>query len=130
MRRLEAPATPAGEAVPFVKAAFLGDGRGGGTLQLRYSGSLLAHEVVWVRLGERRDGEDWLDPRDVRMERSDGQAIARVHFAPGEPVEGACCAFFAFARGQEEPVWDNAGRPFGCYVVDAQTGVVRACLPE
>ncbi|MGC4117561.1 MAG: hypothetical protein QM765_23990 [Myxococcales bacterium] len=109
-----------------VRAAFKSDGHGGGTLQLRYTGELAGFDTVWVRLGERRHGADWLDVRDVRMERSDGQAIAKIQLQPGEPVEGASFAFFATQKDQADPTWDNAGHPFGCYVLDAQSGAVRS----
>ena len=109
-----------------VRAAFKSDGHGGGTLQLRYTGKLAGYDTVWVRLGERRHGADWIDVRDVRMERGDGQAVARIQLQPGEPVEGASFAFFATSEGQAEPTWDNAGHAFGCYVLDARAGTVQA----
>ena len=107
-----------------VRAAFKPDGKGGGTLQLRYSGQLAGYDVVWVRLGERRHGADWLQTRDVKMDKAEGQAVARFPIGPGEPLEGASFAFFAAGNGQGEPVWDNAGRPFGCYTLDARSGAV------
>jgi hypothetical protein len=109
-----------------VRAAFKSDGHGGGTLQLRYSGTLAGYDAVWVRLGERRHGDDWLEVRDVRMEQSDGQAVARIQFKPGEPLEGASFAYFAVEGEQADPTWDNAGHPFGCYMLDARSGVVQA----
>ena len=112
--------------VDHVRAAFKSDGRGGGTLQLRYTGKLAGYDTVWVRLGERRHGKEWLETRDVRMERSDGQAAARIQFAPGEQVEGASFAFFAVRSGDQKPAWDNAGHELGCYVLDAQSGTVQA----
>lgn len=120
---------PAASAVTaqnaVVRAAFKSDGRGGGTLQLRYTGTLAGYDTVWVRLGERRHGADWLDVRDVRMERGDGQAVAKIQLGPGEPVEGASFAFFATQEGREEPAWDNAGHPMGCYVLDTRSGALQ-----
>jgi hypothetical protein len=109
-----------------VKTAFKPDGKGGGTLQLRYSGELARYPTVWVRLGERRHGADWLETRDVKLETAQGQATARVSFAPGEPLEGATFAFFATKGAAADAVWDNAGRPYGCYRLDAQSGAVEA----
>ena len=106
-----------------VKASFKPDGAGGGTLQLRYSGELAAHDTVWLRVGETRHGTDWLETRDVKMDREEGRATARVSFAPGEPLEGATFAFFALRDG-DEAAWDSAGRPFGCYVLDASSGAI------
>ncbi|HEY3448090.1 MAG TPA: hypothetical protein VGK67_17165 [Myxococcales bacterium] len=119
-------AVAADAATAVVRAAFKSDGHGGGTLQLRYAGTLAGYDAVWVRLGERRHGADWLDVRDVRMEPSDGQAVAKIQIKPGDPLEGASFAFFATDGGQAEPAWDNAGRPFGCYVLDARSGDVQA----
>ena len=112
--------------IDHVRATFKSDGRGGATLQLRYLGQLSGYDAVWLRLGERRHGEEWLDVRDVRMDSLDGQVVAKVRLSPGEPVEGVNFAFFAFKRGTPEPAWDSAGHPFGCYVLDAKAATIEA----
>jgi len=62
--------------------------------------------------------------RDVELTHLEGEeAVADIPLAPGDPLEGAELAFFA--EGEEHPVWDNAGHPFGYYEVDAQTGAIE-----
>ncbi|MBI5542487.1 MAG: hypothetical protein HY901_01250 [Deltaproteobacteria bacterium] len=109
-----------------VEASFKPDGKGGGTLHLRYSGPLIEHPTVWVRVGDQRRGTHWLETRDVKMDLSHGQASARIPFGPGDPLEGASFAFFALRDGQVDPSWDNAGRPFGCYWFDPVTGIIES----
>lgn len=109
---------------PPVTASFTTDKDGGATLKLEYAGGLAQYDPVWVRLGERRAGRDWLNTRDVKLEKVGSTASTRIPLAPGDPIEAATLAFHA-KKGSEE-LWDNAGREFGCYVVDAKTGTVSA----
>jgi hypothetical protein len=109
-----------------IRVSFKPDGKGGGTLQLRYAGPLASYGSVFMRLGERRHGADWVETRDVKMEKTGGEIAAKVSFAPGEPLEGATFAFFALKGQDGEKVWDNAGKPFGCYTLDPRTGEVAA----
>lgn len=111
-------------SVRHVQASFTPDDDGGGSLQLRYDGPLAVHDALWIRLGERRGGAEWLDPRDVRMEKDGPAASVRIRVGPGAPLEGASFAFFALKPGQVDPVWDSAGRPFGCYLLDVRTGAL------
>lgn len=109
-----------------VGARFRADGRGGGALDLGYRGPLVSSSPVWVRVGETRGGLAWLDPRDLLMESRDGQAIARIVFAPGEKLEGISFAFHVSRPGGGEHVWDSAGHPYGCYTLDLETGEIAA----
>jgi hypothetical protein len=117
------PAQPAAPGPANVEASFKPDGAGGGTLTLRYRGPLVEHDVVWLRVGERRHGTDWLETRDVKMDREKAAATVRVVFAPGEALQGATFAFFSL-QGGAEASWDSAGKPFGCYVLDAASGAL------
>lgn len=109
---------------PPVMASLTAEKNGGATLKLEYAGGLAQYETVWVRLGERRAGRDWLNTRDVKLEKVGAMASTKIPLAPGEPIEAATFAFHA-QKGNEE-LWDNAGRAFGCYVVDAKTGTISA----
>lgn len=109
---------------PPVTASLTTEKNGGATLKLEYAGGLAQYETVWVRLGERRAGRDWLNTRDVKLEKVGAMASTKIPLAPGEPIEAATFAFHA-KKGTEE-LWDNAGRDFGCYVVDAKTGAISA----
>lgn len=109
---------------PPVAASLTAEKNGGVTLKLEYAGGLAQLDQVWVRMGERRAGRDWLNTRDVKLEKSGSLASIKVSLAPGEPIEGANFAFHA-KKGEEE-LWDNAGRAFGCYVLDARTGTITA----
>jgi hypothetical protein len=107
-------------------AAISVDENGGGSLELHYTGLLAGFDPVWVRLGEHRHGAEWMNVRDVEMAHVEGEeAIVSVTFPPGDPLEGAELVFFAADETGEHPVWDNAGRPFGYYEVDARTGSVE-----
>ena len=109
---------------PPVTASFTPEKNGGATLKLEYAGGLAQYEAVWVRMGERRAGHDWLNTRDVKLEKVGSMASTKIMLAPGDPIEGATFAFHA-KKGSEE-LWDNAGRAFGCYVYDAKTGTISA----
>lgn len=117
-------AKPAEAHHPPVTASFTTDRNGGATLKLEYAGGLAQYDPVWVRLGERRAGRDWINTRDVKLEKVGSLASTKIPLAPGDPIEAATFAFHA-KKGSEE-LWDNAGRAFGCYVVDAKTGTVSA----
>jgi hypothetical protein len=81
-------------------------------------------QKLFVRFGERREGHEWVEPRDVAMIAADGEATAII--TCGGPIEGACFAFFAQKNGAEsERVWDNAGKDFGYYSFDAKTARSR-----
>lgn len=123
-RILESRPIPANvlRGADHVQASFTPDDDGGGILHLRYDGPLAVHDALWIRFGERRGGADWVDTRDVRMEKDGPAASVRIRVGPGAPLEGACFAFFAIKPGHADPVWDSAGRPFGCYVLDARSG--------
>lgn len=110
-----------------IDAAFDKAPQGAGLLRLRYRGPLARHKRLWLRVGERRQGRDWLAVHDVPMTSAGGEAIVTVAFEPGEPVEGACFAFFTHKDGATDvEAWDNAGRPFGYYQLDAETGRIEA----
>ena len=109
-----------------VRVTFEGDGNGGGRLSLSYAGPLISYEPIWVRLGERRLGKDWVRTRDLPMQRSDGSARVEVAVSAGEAIEGFTFAFFTSRGSGIQEIWDNAGKPYGCYVFDAKTGRVSA----
>lgn len=101
--------------------------KGAGTIRLRYRGALTNQPKAWVRIGERREGKDWIDPRDIPMNVSNGVATVTIDCAPGAPIEGACLAFFtAKDSAPHEQLWDNAGRSFGYYLYDVATGRIEA----
>jgi len=116
----------ASAGVSNVRAAFNPDSQGGGTIHLQYSGPLISYDPIWVRIGERRQGHDWLKTRDVMMEKGDGVATATIAVAPGDPVEEATFAFFTVVGRGGQEVWDNAGKPYGCYVLHLKTGQISA----
>ena len=116
--------TDAHPAHPPVRASFTSEKDGGAILKLEYAGGLAQYDPIWVRMGERRAGRDWVNTRDVKLEKVGSTASTKIIFSPGEPLEGASFAFHA-KKGDEE-LWDNAGRSMGCYVVDAKTGAVSA----
>jgi hypothetical protein len=115
---------PEAQARPPVKASVTTEKNGGATIKLEYAGGLAQYGEIWVRMGERRAGQDWLNTRDVKLEKVGALATTKVMLTPGEPIEGANFAFHA-KKGEEE-LWDNAGRSFGCYVLDAKTGTISA----
>ena len=100
-------------------------GQGGGTLRLRYFGPIARFPHVWVRFGERREGRDWVEPRDISMTRVGRQASATIPCGAGSTLEGACFAFFAL-NDEGTEAWDSAGRAFGYYRFDVQTGSIEA----
>jgi hypothetical protein len=79
-----------------------------------------------VRLGERREGTDWLQTRDVLMAKDGNRATAQVVLEPGAPIDGATFAFYTVIGRAGQEIWDNAGKPYGCYVLDTKTGQVGA----
>jgi hypothetical protein len=107
---------------PPVSASFVPDKAGGGLIKLEYMGALADCEAIRVRLGERRAGRDWVNTRDVDLEKAGRVASAKIVLVPGESIEGASFAFWGRKGNQE--LWDNAGRSFGCYVFDAKTGSI------
>ncbi len=107
---------------PPVSASFVPDKAGGGMIKLEYMGALADCEGIRVRLGERRAGRDWINTRDVELEKAGTVARAKIVLVPGESIDGASFAFWG-RRGDQE-LWDNAGRSFGCYVFDARTGSI------
>jgi hypothetical protein len=109
-----------------VRARFRRDAKGGGVLDLGYRGPLVSSSPVWVHVGETRGGLAWLDLRDLLMECSDGHAIARIVFGPGTKLDGISFAFHVSQPGGGEHVWDTAGRPYGCYTLDFETGEIGA----
>jgi hypothetical protein len=109
---------------PAVSASVTPEKNGGVIVKLEYAGALAQYEPLWVRMGERRAGRDWVNTRDVKLERAGALATTKVELPPGEPIDGANFAFHT-KRGEEE-LWDNAGHAFGCYVLDARTGAISA----
>ncbi len=109
-----------------VEATLEAKPHGRGELLLRYCGPLARRRKLFVRFGERREGREWVAPRDLEMSSANGEATVVISLGEGAPVEGACFAFYSPKSGAAEPVWDNAGRPFGYYLFDAQTGLVVA----
>jgi hypothetical protein len=109
-----------------VQASFTPDGKGGGVLVVQYTGPLTSYDPIWVRLGERREGTDWLQTRDVLMSRDGNRATARIILEAGAPIDGATFAFYTVIGRAGQEIWDNAGKPYGCYVLDTKTGVVSA----
>lgn len=107
-----------------VVASLTAEKNGGALLKLEYAGGLAQFDPVWVRIGERRAGREWVNTRDVKLDKVGSLASTKVPLAPGEPIEAATFAFHT-TQGAEE-LWDNAGHSFGCYVVDAKTGVVSS----
>jgi hypothetical protein len=105
-----------------IRASFTPSADGGGQLTLSYAGPLTAYDPIWVRLGERRRGKDWVQTRDLRMGKAADGSELHVEVEPGEPLEAFTFAFFTKGNGSSQEVWDNAGKPFGCYVLDAKTG--------
>ena len=128
-RDQQAKAAPSEEQGGPLAAAVVGDESSGWKLHLHYTGLLADFDRVWVRVGERRHGQQWLSPRDVPLERAGSEAsYARIAFAPGEPLEAAELAFYSPGEGgeQEHAVWDNAGHPFGFYEIDARSWSIEA----
>ncbi len=127
LKGVERVRTRATEMSPVnIEATVESKALGGADLLLRYCGPLADRQQLWVRFGERRDGQDWINPRDVAMLAAKGEATATVACGAGSPLEGACFAFFAQGSGGEDWVWDNAGRSLGYYAFDAKTGKVEA----
>jgi hypothetical protein len=123
--RVDVPRGPGQLPAGDVRAAFTPDGKGGGVLKLEYKGPLSSYDPVSVRIGERRGGRDWQQLQDVMLERTGNVFTARIAIAPGEKVEGLNLAFHAVAgRGQD--LWDNAGRAWGSWFLDAGTGAISA----
>lgn len=114
------------ESAPVAAAISCDDG-GHWYLQIHYTGLLAGMDSVWVRVGAHRHGEGWAHPRDVEMQRFGEEALtARVPLGANAPVEGAELAFFSPGEADGNPLWDNAGHPFGFYAVDARSGEVEA----
>ena len=111
-----------GRVPSTVRATLSPDGRGGGTVEVTYAGPLISYEPIWVRMGERRQGKDWVKTHDQQMSKDGDTAFARITLEPGEPIEGATFAFYTLIGRAGAEIWDNAGKPFGCYLLDAQTG--------
>lgn len=109
-----------------VQARFVSDGKGGGALTVEYTGPLTGYDPIWVRLGERRQGTDWLQTRDVLMTREGNKATVQVVLEPGAAIDGATFAFYTVVGRAGQEIWDNAGKPYGCYVLDTGTGRVSA----
>lgn len=100
---------------------------GGTQVIVRYCGPLATRPRLFLRFGERRQGRDWLFPRDVAMVSDSGEQWALVTCSAGPPLEGGCFAFHAQKNGVPGvEVWDNAGHPNGYYAYDAWTGRVDA----
>ncbi|MGC4116580.1 MAG: hypothetical protein QM765_18780 [Myxococcales bacterium] len=114
------------EGEETVQATFLERPRGGGTLEVVYSGPLMKHRPLYVRFGERRGGQTWANAHDVPMAFEDGKAVASIPMGPEPELEGACMAFFTHKDGAEdgEALWDNAGHALGYYEVDLASGRV------
>jgi len=113
---------PDAKSLPPVRAMFTPDQSGGGTVKLEYAGALAECDAIWVHFGESRGGRNWLNTREVQLERASAVASATIVLGPGEPIEGVCMAFHA--RRSDQELWDNAGRNFGCYFLDARTGTI------
>lgn len=109
-----------------VHALFASDGKGGGSLKVEYTGPLIGYDPIWMRLGERREGTDWLQMRDLLMRRDGTRALAEVVLESGAPIDGATFAFYTVVGRAGQEIWDNAGKPYGCYVLDTKTGKVIA----
>ncbi len=110
-----------------LEATFLERPRGGGTLELTYRGPLADRRPLWVRFGERRDGQTWVDARDLPMTFEQGRAFAAIPLGPEPGLEGACVAFFTHKDGgsDDEVVWDNAGHTLGYYELDFASGRIH-----
>ncbi|HEY3450815.1 MAG TPA: hypothetical protein VGK67_30945 [Myxococcales bacterium] len=108
-------------------ATFLQRPHGGGTLEIVYRGPLAQRRPLWVRFGERRGGEPWVDARDVPMSFEQGRAVAAIPLGPEPGLEGACLVFFSRKDGaaDSELVWDNAGHELGYYELDFTTGRIH-----
>lgn len=109
-----------------VKASFRPDGKGGGTLKLKYAGPLSDRDPIWVRVGEKRGGKEWLQSRDVMMKASGAKVEVSIPFAPGEKLEGIELAFHCNVGRAGQEIWDNAGKPYGYYLVHTANSQVEA----
>jgi hypothetical protein len=107
-----------------VRASITPHGQGGAVIEVRYVGPLISYDPIWVRMGERRQGKDWVKTHDVMMSKADGEAFARIEMEEGEPIEGATFAFYTVIGRAGQEIWDNAGKPYGCYIFDAATGAI------
>ncbi|MBI5543632.1 MAG: hypothetical protein HY901_07075 [Deltaproteobacteria bacterium] len=110
-----------------VEATLETKAEGRAEMLVRYCGPLADRPRLSVRFGERREGRDRVETRDVPMVGAQGEATAIITCGPGAPLEGACFAFFEQTDAAEgECRWDNAGRSLGYYAFDAQTGKVES----
>lgn len=100
---------------------------GAAELVVRYRGPLADRSGLLVRFGERRDGRDWVEPRDVPMTTTGSEAWVAIFCERTATLEGGCFAFHAEKVGPSiVQTWDNAGHEFGYYAFDARTGRVEA----
>lgn len=112
------------ESAP-VAAALESDGHSW-YLRVHYTGLLAGFDSVYLRVGQRRQGQAWLDSHDVPMRHcAPEETTATVIFDSEEPLEGAELAFFSPIEGEGHLAWDNAGHEFGYYEVDAGTGEIQ-----